>query len=220
MEDTANVRKEMLLSNDRITDMYWKRDENAIKETDAKYRNYLYTIAKNIPMTTEKFWAFFSEYGYDYDFERFGLDISKISAARRCTITDISMYANNAVYLSNRVREGNDFVFYCYDGVWYMAPNKMDSQISVEIAGATLGDDSGYSKKKTKIGTITSIENGYILLGASNYYCYSEAEYPADLAVGDEVEVTYYTMGNIGYEKVTRKRVFIATAQKITRVKN
>lgn len=181
---------------------------------------FSYTLAENEQMTTEELWAFFCEHGYDYDFERFGLDVNKITAARRCTITDISMYANNAVYISNRVREGNDFVFYCYEGVWYMAPNKMDSQVSVALAGAELGDDSGYYNKKTKVGTITSMENGYIIFGTSNYYCYTEAEYPADLAVGDEVEIVYYTMGNIGYEKTTRRRVFIATAQKITRVKN
>ena len=36
MEDTA------------IIDLYWKRDERAIEETDRKYGNYLYTVADNI----------------------------------------------------------------------------------------------------------------------------------------------------------------------------
>ena len=36
MEDTA------------IIDLYWKRDERAIEETDRKYGNYCYTVADNI----------------------------------------------------------------------------------------------------------------------------------------------------------------------------
>ena len=36
MEDTA------------IIDLYWKRDEKAIEETDRKYGNYCYTVADNI----------------------------------------------------------------------------------------------------------------------------------------------------------------------------
>lgn len=36
------------LSDEQIIDLYWKRDEKAIDETDFKYRPYLYTIANNI----------------------------------------------------------------------------------------------------------------------------------------------------------------------------
>lgn len=31
-----------------IIDLYWQRNQNAIKETDLKYGNYLYTISINI----------------------------------------------------------------------------------------------------------------------------------------------------------------------------
>jgi len=36
------------LSDEKIIDLYWQRDEAAIKQTDLKYRNYLYTVAYNI----------------------------------------------------------------------------------------------------------------------------------------------------------------------------
>ncbi|MBQ9744266.1 MAG: sigma-70 family RNA polymerase sigma factor [Clostridia bacterium] len=36
------------LTDEQIIDMYWKRDENAILETDKKYGNYLFKIANNI----------------------------------------------------------------------------------------------------------------------------------------------------------------------------
>ncbi len=36
------------LPDDRIVDMYWERDERAIKETDQKYGRYLYAISYNI----------------------------------------------------------------------------------------------------------------------------------------------------------------------------
>ncbi len=36
------------LSDDRIIDLYWERDEDAIKATDEKYGKYLFTISYNI----------------------------------------------------------------------------------------------------------------------------------------------------------------------------
>ena len=36
------------LPDEQIIDLYWKRDESAIDETDFKYRRYLYTVAYNI----------------------------------------------------------------------------------------------------------------------------------------------------------------------------
>ncbi len=36
------------LSDEKIIDLYWQKDEAAIKQTDLKYRNYLYTVAYNI----------------------------------------------------------------------------------------------------------------------------------------------------------------------------
>ena len=41
-EDTA------YLTDEQIIDLYWKRDESAIKQTDLKYGKYLYVIAYNI----------------------------------------------------------------------------------------------------------------------------------------------------------------------------
>lgn len=40
--------REGLLSDEKIIELYWKREEKAIKETDKKYGKYLYTIAYNI----------------------------------------------------------------------------------------------------------------------------------------------------------------------------
>ena len=36
------------LSDDAIIELYWKREEKAIKETDVKYGRYLFTVAYNI----------------------------------------------------------------------------------------------------------------------------------------------------------------------------
>ena len=36
------------LSDTEIIDLYWARDEEAIRQTDHKYRAYLLTIAENI----------------------------------------------------------------------------------------------------------------------------------------------------------------------------
>jgi RNA polymerase sigma-70 factor (ECF subfamily) len=36
------------ISDEQIIALYWSRDENAIEETDRKYKNYLFSIAYNI----------------------------------------------------------------------------------------------------------------------------------------------------------------------------
>ncbi len=41
-------RNSTLLSDEAIIALYFDRDENAIKETERKYRSYLFTIANNI----------------------------------------------------------------------------------------------------------------------------------------------------------------------------
>ena len=39
---------ERLKSDEEIIEMYWQKNENAIKETDRKYGKYLFSIARNI----------------------------------------------------------------------------------------------------------------------------------------------------------------------------
>ena len=36
------------MSDERIVELYWQRDEQAIKETDIKYKSFLLTVAHNI----------------------------------------------------------------------------------------------------------------------------------------------------------------------------
>lgn len=36
------------ISDEKIIELYWSRDEKAIEETDLKYKKYLFSIAYNI----------------------------------------------------------------------------------------------------------------------------------------------------------------------------
>ena len=46
----SNLKKAdtQYLDDEKIVELYWKREEKAISETDRKYRHYLYTVAFNI----------------------------------------------------------------------------------------------------------------------------------------------------------------------------
>ena len=46
--DVRNDTKLSSMSDEEIIVLYWQRDENAIRVTDAKYRDYLMAIARNI----------------------------------------------------------------------------------------------------------------------------------------------------------------------------
>lgn len=47
MESSKNINSEYL-SDEKIVELYWQREEKAIEYTDEKYGRYLYTIAYNI----------------------------------------------------------------------------------------------------------------------------------------------------------------------------
>lgn len=42
------ITRDKTLSDEKIIELYFARDERAITETDFKYKNYLFTVAKNI----------------------------------------------------------------------------------------------------------------------------------------------------------------------------
>ena len=48
MELQRNQLNKSTISDEAIIALYWNRDENAIEETDLKYKNYLYSVAYNI----------------------------------------------------------------------------------------------------------------------------------------------------------------------------
>ena len=48
MKKQSNFNEGRLLSDEKIIDLYWERNERAISETDKKYGHYLFTIAYNI----------------------------------------------------------------------------------------------------------------------------------------------------------------------------
>lgn len=48
MKQEPERGKRVPLSDSDIVDLYWKREEKAIDETDYKYRRYLYTVAYNV----------------------------------------------------------------------------------------------------------------------------------------------------------------------------
>ncbi len=48
MKPTNDIAKGSVMTDEAIIDLYWKREERAISETDKKYGRYLYTIAYNI----------------------------------------------------------------------------------------------------------------------------------------------------------------------------
>ena len=48
METKKLNPKQPIMNDSEIIELYWRRDERAINETDVKYRRYLYRVAKNI----------------------------------------------------------------------------------------------------------------------------------------------------------------------------
>lgn len=48
MELQSKQTEKVPMDDEKIVELYWKRDENAIEETDFKYKKYLFSIAYNV----------------------------------------------------------------------------------------------------------------------------------------------------------------------------
>ncbi len=48
MEHQTERKNRIALSDEKIIELYWARDERAIEETDVKYNRYLFSIANNV----------------------------------------------------------------------------------------------------------------------------------------------------------------------------
>lgn len=155
-----------------------------------------YTLEENRELPLEDLFLHFHEYGIGESFERFGLDIQKISEARVCKFSGGGIVINGVHQDVLGDYENEEMIFYCYDGKWYMSPDWMEDDLSIDITLSDEDSNDGFYQKYWTMGKVVGIENGYVELENGYFYKYSGAEMPKDLCVGETVVITYY---NIGY---------------------
>ncbi|MDD4125034.1 MAG: hypothetical protein PHW77_04830 [Eubacteriales bacterium] len=124
---------------------------------------------------------------YTHRFSEAGLDVSKIEAFIRYDFADPEIIINEC-YLTNTDDDlfGN-FLFYKYNGIWYIFPNLMEDDHSIDLA---YGDNSYYITEATVSGVVEDVGKYYVvLIGGMNFL----VENTDGISIGDSVTVIYYS---------------------------
>ncbi|NCA68020.1 MAG: hypothetical protein EOM87_08155 [Clostridia bacterium] len=124
---------------------------------------------------------------FNHKFTEAGLDVSKIEAIIRYDFADFEIIINDC-YLANAEDDlFNNFMFYKYNGKWYIFPNLMEDDHSIDLA---YGDNSYYINEATVTGVVEEVGKYYVvLIGGMNFL----VENTENISVGDNVTITYYS---------------------------
>ena len=121
-------------------------------------------------------------------FQEADLDIDTVEEVCEYTFEEVNIYFNeiflNRTYVSN-------IVFYKYNGEWYISPEMLEDDLCIDLVLSEKGSNRGYYRSRYISGQVQNIENGYAVLGSENYFLIKDD----DIAVGDYVEITYYSVG-------------------------
>ncbi len=128
-----------------------------------------------------------------------GLDADKITDVAHFYAEDIVVIFNEQFQADWGFEDefGSGIYFYQYEGEWFLAPNMLEDDMSIDLLHADKNKkDDTFFDRKTDIGTIKKIENGYLYLEdthRSNCYFYADPDQIKGFAVGDAVEITYFS---------------------------
>jgi len=127
-------------------------------------------------------------------FEQAGLNVSEFEEVTVYYFDKAIAYYNNTFHmdLCHELELDDGIIIYKHEGSWYITPMLLDDDLSIDLIQAKKGADHGYYKEKYARGTIDAIENGYVRLG-NEYFLLRDNG--TKLAVGDEVKITYYSVG-------------------------
>ena len=124
---------------------------------------------------------------YNHKFSEAGLDSSKIEALIRYDFADPEIIINEC-YLANTDDDlFSNFLFYKYKSIWYVFPNLMEDDHSIDLA---YGDNNDYVTEATVSGVVEEVGKYYVvLIGGMNFL----VENTDSISVGDSVTVIYYS---------------------------
>ena len=125
--------------------------------------------------------------------EKAGIDPDEVTSVLHYSFEQIRLCYDGFLSSGNIFDDelGSGVYFYEYKGNWYLAPNMLEDDMSIDLLYADKEKPSTYYETKKLRGTITSIENGYICINDS-FYFFADEELTEGYQVGDSVTVRYY----------------------------
>ncbi|MBR4054508.1 MAG: hypothetical protein IKK06_06865 [Clostridia bacterium] len=125
--------------------------------------------------------------------EKAGIDPNEVTSVLHYSFEQVRLYYDGLLSSGNIFDDelGSGVYFYEYKGKWYLAPNMLEDDMSIDLLHAGKKKPSTYYEQKKLWGTITSIENGYICIDDS-FYFFADEELAKGYREGDSVSVRYY----------------------------
>lgn len=150
---------------------------------------------QKIDKTSEALAIFQSE--WSGSFNNVGLDAKQVEDYCLYTLGDTKIIFNDIFYLNaNDFLDFDSFAFYKYNGVWYASPEILDDDLSIDMLQSDKnenGDKQGYYREQYTNGTVSRIENEYLVLDDTNYFLIRSDI--TNVKEGDNIEVSYYGIG-------------------------
>lgn len=126
--------------------------------------------------------------------KRYGMDTNAIESYAVCTFDRVKLSFHDVLHYEDFLSDWSSTItLYRYDGVWYLEPQRLDDDISIDLVQSEKGETQGYYKEEHIIGTVTAIHNGLLVI--DNEFVSPLTDACKTLVVGDKINATYYSMG-------------------------
>ena len=134
-------------------------------------------------------------------FEGAGLDIELVDEViKYCFDSVIVRYDE----FFHDMRLSEMFFYRCGDE-WYIAPQNLEDDISIDVLHANKEENSGYFEVKTSYEIVQSIENGFVFIDDGIYSikkCFAVTSDISHISVGDRVVIKHYTGISFGVKSI------------------
>ncbi len=140
-------------------------------------------------------------------FEIMEMEPSSIEEIRTYHFDGFTAVINDQYNLGSS--ESEAIQFFKYNNRWYLWPDLIDNDLSIDLALAEHSRHHGYLEEETRQGVIDRIDGDYVIIGNRAFYA---PEMIAGCAVGSEVTVKHYSFGlTVQTEdgKLTIERAFL-----------
>lgn len=122
-----------------------------------------------------------------------GIDPDEVTSVLHYSFEHVRLYYDGFLSFGNGFDDelASGVYFYEYKGKWYLAPNMLEDDMSIDLLHACKEKPSTYYETEELSGTVTSIENGYICIDDS-FYFFADEKLAEGYRVDDSVSVRYY----------------------------
>ena len=141
----------------------------------------------------------------DHYFEKAGLNIELVDEIVKYCFDSVMVCYDEAFYYDMVYDYSvSEMFFYRCGDEWYIAPQNLEDDISIDVLHANKEENTGYFEIDTLVGIVQGIENGCIFIENTGRIkkCFVVSTDISHISVGDRVEIKHYTAISSGLKSI------------------